>query len=437
MDEFRLQKTGSTGPQTELLQLGLTRAGHELKKDGVFGPLTRSAVVSFQRRAGLEPDGVAGPLTWAALRPYLTGYVRHTVRRGDTMYDLALRYGVRTSAIEIANPGVDPRAMQIGSELTIPLRFTVVPGDIRFTSLVMALCAEGLCARYPFLRPAEAGHSVLGRPIFCLAAGTGGRQIFYNGTHHANEWITAPLTARFLEEYAAAYAEGTTVEGLDVREAWKRVTLFVAPLVDPDGADLVTGEIASGGTYTSASSIAAEYPEIPFPNGWKANISGTDLNLQYPAGWEEAREIKFAQGFRCPAPRDFVGTAPLSAPESRGIYTLTREHDFALTISYHTQGRVIYWKYGDREPDGARALAERFALLSGYSVEDVPYASGFAGYKDWFIDAYDRPGFTIEAGQGTPPLPLSSFPAMYAENRRIMAAGVAWAAGIEQDISDS
>ena len=79
----------------------------------------------------------------------------------------------------------------------------------------------------------------------------------------------------------------------------------------------------------------------------------------------------------------------------------------------------------------------RLAAVSGYALEDAPYASGFAGYKDWFIDAYDRPGFTIEAGQGTPPLPLSSFPAMYAENRRIMAAGVAWAAGIEQDISDS
>ena len=41
--------------------------------------------------------------------------------------------------------------------------------------------------------------------------------------------------------------------------------------------------------------------------GWKANINGVDLNLQFPAGWENAKEIKYSQGFNKPAPRDFVG----------------------------------------------------------------------------------------------------------------------------------
>ena len=44
-----------------------------------------------------------------------------------------------------------------------------------------------------------------------------------------------------------------------------------------------------------------------FQVGWKANINGVDLNLQFPAGWENAKEIKYAQGFTKPAPRDFVG----------------------------------------------------------------------------------------------------------------------------------
>lgn len=74
---------------------------------------------------------------------------------------------------------------------------------------------------------------------------------------------------------------------------------------------------------------------------------------------------------------------------------------------------MIYWKYDDIQVPGAQALGEEFARLSGYALEDTPYASGFAGYKDWFIKTWRRPGFTIEAGKGENPLPLSQFESIY------------------------
>jgi g-D-glutamyl-meso-diaminopimelate peptidase len=185
--------------------------------------------------------------------------------------------------------------------------------------------------------------------------------------------------------------------------------------------DLVTGELTSGPYYDGAKAMAESYPNIPFPEGWKANIFGIDTNLQYPAGWEEARRIKFSQGFVRPGPRDYVGNAPLEAPESRGMYQITAAEDPALTIAYHSQGREIYWKYLDIEPPGAAAIARRFAKLTGYRLEDVPFASGHAGYKDWFILDYNRPGFTFEVGYGVNPLPLSQFDMIYAENLRVLS----------------
>ena len=35
--------------------------------DGIFSPITREAVRSYQAQWGLKADGIAGPVTWAAL----------------------------------------------------------------------------------------------------------------------------------------------------------------------------------------------------------------------------------------------------------------------------------------------------------------------------------------------------------------------------------
>jgi hypothetical protein len=60
---------GSRGASVEEAQTKLNTAGATppLAVDGIFGPLTRAAVVEFQTNNSLSPDGIVGPLTWGAL----------------------------------------------------------------------------------------------------------------------------------------------------------------------------------------------------------------------------------------------------------------------------------------------------------------------------------------------------------------------------------
>ena len=419
---MQILKKGDAGAEVALLQKGLVRAGFgPLRTDGIFGRATESARRAFQKAGGLRADGISGPRTEAALAPWYAGYTVHTVAPGDTLWRIAGRYRSSLLALETANPFLDPFDLRPGQRLTVPFDFPVVPTDIPWCSELMEYCVRGLGARYPGFTRRVIGHSVRTTPIYALTVGEGRRRVLFTGGHHANEWLTVPLLMKYAEALLSALAAGEAVGGYDAEEILYTARISIVPCVDPDGVDLVTGALPPR-TRARAEAIAAGWLGIPFPSGWKANLEGVDLNLQYPAMWERAREIKFAQGFDRPAPRDYVGAAPLSAPESRALADFTRELDPELILAYHTQGSVIYWRYLDREPEGARELGLRLAAVSGYALEDAPYASGFAGYKDWFIAAFDRPGYTVEAGLGENPLPPGQFGAIWRANAPLLTA---------------
>lgn len=372
---------GDEGILVLYMQLALQRAGYMIALDGIFGRETCAALRAFE---GEERSCAVDDAVWIKFVPYLTG-----VAEDGTFYD-----------------------------------FPVVSTEVPYTSLLNSYVTEGLAGRYPFLQTGSIGKSVMGREIPYISIGNGEKQVFYNASFHANENITTPLLLKFVEEYATAYEKGEVLYGVSAERLFSEYQLYLVPMVNPDGVDLVNGLLTNGFYYRNAKDIAAGYPAISFPAGWKANIEGIDLNLQFPAGWENAREIKYAQGYTTPAPRDYVGTAPLTAPESAAVYEFTREHDFQLILAYHTQGKVIYWKYLDYEPERSYEIARYFGEVSGYTVEETPQESGYAGYKDWFIQEYNRPGYTIETGIGENPLPMSQFSQIYRDNTGILLGGM-------------
>lgn len=300
----------------------------------------------------------------------------------------------------------------------------IVPTNVYYTSSILKSNIEHLRNRYNFIRTGNIGYSVLGKNIPYIQIGTGSKEVMYSGSIHANEWVTAIVLMKFVEDFAKAYENNGFIYDYSAREIFNNKTIYIVPMVNPDGVDLVTGNIRpNSGIYNQFRDISLNFPTIPFPNGWKANFNGVDLNLQFPAGWINARRIKFAQGYTRPAPRDFVGFGPVTEPEALALYNFTLIHNFRLILAYHTQGEVIYWKYADFLPQYSQEIGERFAEASGYTLDITPPESAYAGYKDWFIQEYNRPGYTVEAGLGNNPLPLSQFEQIYKDNIGILVLG--------------
>jgi len=262
--------------------------------------------------------------------------------------------------------------------------------------------------KFPFLSFHVIGYSVMGRPLLAARCGEGARKVHINGAFHGNEWITSALLMRYIGDLASAYSNGSPLCGRNVQELCQEVTLWAVPMVNPDGVELSQKGLQAGIPWTDKL-LAWNGGSEQF-EGWKANARGVDLNDQYPAYWEEERTRRSVSK---PNRSDYSGPYPLSEPEAAAIAAFTARIPFDLAAALHTQGREIYWNYRDYEPDEAERYARRLGEVSGYTP--VKLTGSDAGYKDWFIQQYQRPGFTIEAGYGVNPLPMSQFDTIYRE----------------------
>lgn len=342
---------------------------------------------------------------------------KYTIKSGDTFWRLASARNLSVDAMLLLNQDTNPNMLKIGQSIQIPRRILspLMNRNVPYDFSLLITDIQLLKENFPFIQVRTIGSSVDGKEIQEIRIGNGKKKVHLNASFHANEWITTPILMSFLENYLLSLTNSQPIRGIYTMPLYQSVDLSIVPMVNPDGVNLV---LNGPPPHREEELIRINNGSTDFRN-WKANIKGVDLNNQFPANWDIEKERKEP---KLPAPRDFPGDKPLTEPEVQTMAELARNNQFDCLLAFHTQGEEFYWGYEGLEPPESKKLAMEFERVSGYRA--VQYIDSHAGYKDWFIQEFRKPGFTIEFGLGENPLPLSQFQEIYEKGLGIFLASL-------------
>ena len=224
---------------------------------------------------------------------------------------------------------------------------------------------------------------------------------------------------KFTEDYVKNVVKGNPKEVA----SFNYTTMTVMPMVNPDGVSLVLeGLKQDNPNYNEL--IRWNNNSMDFSRTWQANNNGVDINHNYNAKFEEYKKIASENGYVVPGPTRYPGPYAESETETKGVVNLVNGNNFNLAIAYHTQGEVIYYKFDDINVQGAEAIGRELANAAGYTLDEATGLSSYSGFKDWFILSKIKPGYTVEAGLGRNPLPISQFEQIYNDNKKLLQRGL-------------
>lgn len=270
-----------------------------------------------------------------------------------------------------------------------------------------------ILSRFSFLKRRIIGYSACLRAIYSYTVG-GDDGVIMCGAFHSMERITAMFLMKFLEEVSYVYEKSDSF-----RKKLDDTGLTIVPMVNPDGVEIsLYGEKTA---YFNEHSVKRMIEQSKKPHTcWQANAHGVDINHNFNAGFKHLRDKEIKGGYILPTNTRFGGAFPESESETRAVTRLCRSHSYSLAVAMHTQGREIYYDYGENTPKESKIIAQQLEKLSGYVASQPEDIATGGGFKDWFIERFRRPAFTIEAGLGKNPLSPEIFDDEYKLVRKML-----------------
>ena len=288
--------------------------------------------------------------------------------------------------------------------------------------------------RYPDLvKVRVCGESVDKRAIYEVVLGNEASEnhIEIHYAMHSREYINTLLAMRQIEEYAKNAAGGGTYNGASIRDLFSNVCIHLLPMANPDGEMVSMGGLETlrieslrdivHWCWESDTLLGRTAADLDtYLRTFKANAHGCDLNKNFDAGWAE-----YSDGVPVPSTDCYKGTGVASEPETQAILKVAHENPTRCVIAYHSAGNMIYWNYEvedelllNADSDLAAGLSEATGYATAVAAKYNTHLAG--GCSDYFMWTAGIPAVTVETGQGTCPLTIYEFPAIWESNKNVL-----------------
>lgn len=282
-----------------------------------------------------------------------------------------------------------------------------------------------LPGKFPGLAKTDSlGTTLDGRTLYHLLIGDSRaeKKVLISGGIHGREYVTSQLIMKQAAVFLHRLKNKESYRGYPYESLLKGIGIHLVPMANPDGVTI--SQLGLEGIKTSQCKDAVERialldgksPDREYLSRWKANANGVDLNRNFDARWEE-----YEDPAGHPSSDHYKGKKVGCEMESAALIRLTQREHFARTISYHAQGSVIYWRFGQkgRLYKASRLFADRISRVTGYPLDGSYEKLDFAGYKDWAVSKLGIPSLTIEVGRETAPVPPEQFSCIWEENQYV------------------
>lgn len=275
------------------------------------------------------------------------------------------------------------------------------------------------------VRISSIGESLDGRAIYDIMVGNpnASKHLMIQGGMHAREYMT-PLIMMAQVELALYYYNQGHYNRRALSDMFQNVAVHFVPMTNPDGIALSQFGIGAIGSEALRQEIYDCYSRDSekgrttdsfqtYLTKWKSNARGVDLNNNFEAGWD--RSLGSAPA---PSYAGYKGETPLSEPESQALAAFVDQYPWTATVSYHSQGEIIYWDSSTSvTKTGSHTLAQAISATTGYRLNG---SDGRSGFKDWMQSKPGGvPSVTLEVGTVPCPLPVSEYTSAWSKNKGV------------------